>query len=49
MELCSVRAAQVTVHAPLRLAAAGLFSPDYLYLNPATAMRIAGHCGGSNG
>lgn len=49
MELCSVRAAQVTVHAPLRLAAAGLFSPDYLYLNPATAMRIARHCGGSNG
>lgn len=45
MELCSWRAAQVVVHDPARLAATGLFAPDYLYLNPATSLRVARHTG----
>ncbi|MGC3986363.1 MAG: Crp/Fnr family transcriptional regulator [Pseudorhodoferax sp.] len=49
MELCSWRGAQVVVHDPVRLAAAGLFTPDYLYLNPATALRVAGPAGDANG
>lgn len=49
MELCSWRAAQVVVHDPVRLAATGLFAPDYLYLNPATSLRVAGHTGAAHG
>jgi CRP-like cAMP-binding protein len=45
MDLCSWRAAQVVVHDPVRLAATGLFAPDYLYLKPAMALRVAGHMG----
>lgn len=49
MGLCSWRAAQVVVHDPVRLAATGLFAPDYLYLNRATALRVAGHTGDAHG
>ncbi|RCW71427.1 Crp/Fnr family transcriptional regulator [Pseudorhodoferax soli] len=48
MELCSWRGAQVVVHDPVRLAAAGLFAPDYLYLNPAMSLRVAGDTGDAN-
>lgn len=48
-ELCSWRAGQVAVYDPVRLAATGMFAPDYLYLNPATALRAAGNTGAAHG
>lgn len=48
-ELCSWRAGQVAVYDAVRLAATGLFTPDYLYLKPAMALRVAGHTGAANG
>jgi CRP-like cAMP-binding protein len=48
MALCSWRGAQVVLHDPVRLAATGLFAPDYLYLNPAMSLRVAGHTGDAN-
>ncbi|KQP49831.1 Crp/Fnr family transcriptional regulator [Pseudorhodoferax sp. Leaf274] len=49
MGLCSLRAAQLVVHDPRGLAAAGLFEADYLYLNDQTALRAAGQSGAGHG
>ena len=46
--LCTVRSSQVQIHDLQGLASAGLFMPDYLYLNPQTA-RAAGCSGDVNG
>jgi len=43
--LCSVRASVVEIHDLKGLAAAGVFQPDYLYLNRQTAARAVGEPG----
>lgn len=41
-ELCTVRSSQVQIHDLNGLVSAGLFEPEYLYLNRQTAMRATG-------